>query len=66
MKISEIILQQGINRRFRGPRKPRLKQKGFHQRMKGLLDNQQVNESGSAPGVGAIHHSEIIPTLKGL
>jgi hypothetical protein len=66
MKISEIILQQGINRRFRGPRKPRLKQKGFHARMKGLLDNQQVNESGSAPGVGAIHHSEIIPTLKGL
>ena len=36
MKISEIILQQGINRRFRGPRKPRLKQKGFHKRMKGL------------------------------
>lgn len=66
MKISEIILQQGINRRFRGPRKPRLKQKGFHQRMKGLLDNEQVNESGSAPGVGAIHHSEIAPTLKRL
>ena len=66
MKISEIILQQGINRRFRGPRKPRLKQKGFHQRMQGLLDGEQISESGSAPGVGAIHHSEIVPTLQRL
>lgn len=38
MKISEIILSQGLNRRFRGPRKPRMKQKGFHQRMKSLSD----------------------------
>ena len=45
MKISEIILQQGINRRFRGTRKPRLKQKGFHARMKGLLDSENVTES---------------------
>ena len=45
MKISEIILQQGINRRFRGPRKPRLKQKGFHARMKGLLDSENVQEA---------------------
>jgi hypothetical protein len=45
MKISEIILQQGINRRFRGPRKPRLKQKGFHKRMKGLLDSENVTEA---------------------
>jgi len=63
MKISEIILSQGIQRRFRGPRKPRLKQKGFHARMKGLLDSQQVNEGGAMPGVGVIHHSEIKPTL---
>jgi len=27
---------------------------------------EQVNESGSAPGVGAIHHSEIAPTLQKL
>lgn len=66
MKISEIILSQGIQRRFRGPRKPRLKQKGFHARMKGLLDSQQVNESGSAPGVGPIHRDEIEATLKPL
>ena len=39
MKISDIILNQGIERRFRGPRKPRLKQVGLHNRMKTLLDN---------------------------
>ena len=44
MKISEIILSQGLNRRFRGPRKPRLKQKGFHQRMKALSDAKQLEE----------------------
>ena len=66
MKISEIVLSQGIERRFRGPRKPRLKQKGFHKRMQGLLDGEQISESGSAPGVGAIHHSEIAPTLQRL
>ena len=66
MKISEIILSQGIERRFRGPRKPRLKQKSFHKRMSSLFDGEQVSESGSAPGVGAIHHSEIAPTLQRL
>ena len=63
MKISEIILSQGIERRFRGPRKPRLKQKGFHKRMQGLLDGEQISESGSAPGVGPIHRDEIKATL---
>lgn len=63
MKISEIILSAGIERRFRGPRKPRLKQKGFHKRMQGLLDSTAINEGGAMPGVGAIHHSEIKPTL---
>ena len=66
MKISDIILNQGIERRFRGPRKPRLKQVGLHNRMKNLLDGEQVSESGSAPDVGAIHHSEIAPTLQRL
>lgn len=46
MKISEIILGKGRERRFRGPRVPRLKQKGFHKRMKGLLDaTQEVTEA---------------------
>ena len=62
MKISEIILSQGIERRFRGPRKPRLKQKSFHKRMSSLFD-ATINEGGAMPGVGAIHHSEIKPTL---
>ena len=66
MKISDIILNQGIERRFRGPRKPRLKQVGLHNRMKNLLDGEQVSESGSAPDVGVIHHSEIAPTLQRL
>ena len=63
MKISEIILSQGIERRFRGPRKPRLKQVGLHNRMKNLLDGETVTEGGAMTGVGAIHHSEIQPTL---
>ena len=63
MKISEIILSQGIERRFRGPRKPRLKQKGFHKRMSSLLDSTTISEGGAMPGVGIIHHSEIKPTL---
>jgi hypothetical protein len=66
MKISDIILNQGIERRFRGPRKPRLKQVGLHNRMKNLLDDTQINEGGKMPGVGVIHHSEIAPTLKKL
>lgn len=31
-----------------------------------LKENEMVSESGSAPGVGAIHHSEIAPTLQKL
>jgi hypothetical protein len=34
--------------------------------MKNLLDGEQVSESGSAPDVGVIHHSEIAPTLQRL
>jgi len=40
MKIREITLSKGRERRFRGPRKPRLKQVGFHNKMKGLLDSE--------------------------
>ena len=39
MKIRDIIVK-GRERRFRGPRKPRLKQVGFHKKMKNLLDNE--------------------------
>ena len=38
MKVREITLGKGRERRFRGPRQPRNKQIGFHKRMKGLLD----------------------------
>ena len=37
MKVKDII-GKGRERRFRGPRKPRLKQIGFHKKMKSLLD----------------------------
>lgn len=42
MKIKDI-LGKGRERRFRGPRKPRLKQVGFHKKLKGLLD-AELNE----------------------
>ena len=45
MKV-EDILDKGRQRRFRGPRKPRNKQVGFHQKMKKLLD-KALNEEGA-------------------
>jgi hypothetical protein len=45
MKIRDI-LDAGLERRFRGPRKPRNKQIGFHQKMKKLLD-KALNEEGA-------------------
>ena len=45
MKV-EDILDKGRQRRFRGPRKPRNKQIGFHQKMKKLLD-KALNEAGA-------------------
>ena len=38
MKVRDI-LGAGLERRFRGPRKPRNKQIGFHKRMKDLIDS---------------------------
>jgi hypothetical protein len=38
MKIKELNLWKGRERRFRGPRKPRNVQIGFHKRMKELID----------------------------
>ena len=45
MKVRDI-LGAGLERRFRGPRKPRNKQVGFHQKMKKLLD-KALNEEGA-------------------
>jgi hypothetical protein len=45
MKIRDI-LGAGLERRFRGPRKPRNKQVGFHQKMKKLLD-KALREEGA-------------------
>ena len=47
MKIKEISLWKGRERRFRGPRKPRNVQIGFHKRMKKLLD-KAINEDDGA------------------
>ena len=52
MKVREIILGKGRERRFRGPRKPRNVQIGFHKRMKKLLD-KALKEEGAR-----IHHLE--------
>lgn len=71
MKVSEIILGKGINRRKRGPRPEFDKRIGFHNRMKNIMNDDTnvtavISESGSIPGVGAIHVSEIEPTLDAL
>jgi len=53
MKVREIVLlDKGRERRFRGPRIPRNKQIGFHQKMKKLLD-KALKEEGAR-----IHHLE--------
>ena len=53
MKVREIVLlDKGRERRFRGPRIPRNKQVGFHQKMKKLLD-KALKEEGAR-----IHHLE--------
>ena len=47
MKVREIVLlDKGRERRFRGPRIPRNKQIGFHQKMKKLLD-KALKEEGA-------------------
>ena len=45
MRVRDI-LGAGLERRFRGPRKPRNKQIGFHKKMKKLLD-KALNEEGA-------------------
>lgn len=71
MKVSEIILGKGRDRKRRGPRPGWEKRIGLHNRLKDAAnDDSQVkaviSESGSLPGVGAIHISEIEPTLTAL
>lgn len=71
MKVSEIILGKGRDRKRRGPRPGWEKRIGLHNRLKDTAnDDSQVksviSEGGSLPGVGAIHISEIEPTLTAL
>ena len=46
MKVRDILGAARLERRFRGPRKPRNKQIGFHKKMKKLLD-KALNEEGA-------------------
>ncbi len=68
MKISEIILDKGRDRKRRGPRPPWDKHIEFHSRTGEVANSsgKVISESGSMPGVGAIHISEIEPTLRPL
>ena len=67
MKVSEIILGKGRDRKRRGPRPGWEKRIGFHNKMKNVLNAEKkpvISESGSMPGTGAIHISEINPTIQ--
>ena len=75
MKIDEIILGAGLERRFRGPRKPWTKHIDFHnfgtafkdaKKKKNRIKSSLLSEGGAMPGVGSIHISEIEPTLSAL
>jgi hypothetical protein len=71
MKVSEIILGKGRDRKRRGPRPGWEKRIGLHNRLKDTANDDSqiksvISESGSLPGVGAIHISEIEPTLSAL
>lgn len=60
MKIRDI-LGKGRERRFRGPRKPRLKQVGFHKKMKGLLDADLQEEDKNTH----LDHAEELVFIQG-
>lgn len=69
MKIGEIILDKGRDRKRRGPRQPWDKHIEFHSRSGDVANSNNksfISESGSMPDVGAIHISEIEPTLRPL
>ena len=60
MKIKDI-LGKGRERRFRGPRKPRLKQVGFHKKMKNLLDAELKEEDKNTH----LDHAEELVFIQG-
>jgi flagellin-specific chaperone FliS len=60
MKIKDI-LGKGRERRFRGPRKPRLKQIGFHKKMKNLLDAELQEEDKNTH----LDHAEELVFIQG-
>ena len=60
MKIRDII-GKGRERRFRGPRKPRLKQVGFHKKMKNLLDAELQEEDKNTH----LDHAEELVFIQG-
>ena len=60
MKIKDI-LGKGRQRRFRGPRKPRQKQVGFHKKMKGLLDSDLQEEDKNTH----LDHAEELVFMQG-
>ena len=60
MKIRDII-GKGRERRFRGPRKPRLKQVGFHKKMKNLLDAELKEEDKNTH----LDHAEELVFMQG-
>ena len=60
MKIKDII-GKGRERRFRGPRKPRLKQVGFHKKMKNLLDTDLQEEDKNTH----LDHAEELVFMQG-
>jgi len=60
MKIKDII-GKGRERRFRGPRKPRLKQVGFHKKMKNLLDAELQEEDKNTH----LDHAEELVFIQG-
>ena len=71
MKIKEISLWKGRERRFRGPRIPRNKQIGFHKKMKDLLD-AAIDESDADARIhhlsnneARIHHLEDLVVFNG-
>ena len=59
MKIKDI-LGKGRERRFRGPRKPRLKQVGFHKKMKNLLDAELKEDKNTH-----LDHAEELVFMQG-
>ena len=60
MKVKDII-GKGRERRFRGPRKPRLKQIGFHKKMKSLLDADLQEEDKNTH----LDHAEELVFIQG-